>query len=548
MDEAKNNNKIFYDYAEGVASGKIIAGRLVRLAVERFYSFLERDDLEFREAEVSFIYQFFLLLKHFKNKHAGKPFVLEPWQYFAIANIYGFYYKGTDIRVCENVYIEIARKNGKTAFAGGLALYHLVADGVAGAEVDLAANSKEQAKISFEFASKFSESLNGKGKKVLDAFRDRVKFQPTDSKMLVFAADASKLDGFGASAFILDEYHAARTSELKDVLQSSQADRENPMAIIITTAGFDKMSPCFQHRSHCVDILEGLVEDDKVFSLIFSFDTDDEWTNEAMWIKTNPNLGVTVRPHFLAGQVRTAKAKVSEQTGILTKNFNMWCDSVETWISDNIIRQQTRTLRYADFIRSDDMVYIGIDLSATSDLTAVSYLIPRAEGMYFFTDYYLPEEALHSKPLKESYKQWHKAGDLKITNGNVVDYDLILADILRNKTLGGYISKLAYDPYNATQFVINATNEGLPTMAVSQSLQNFNKPTKELERLILKGSAFIDNNSITRFCFRNVRLKRDHNDNVKPDKSNAEKKIDGVIAMLQALAAYFSETYYDYGI
>lgn len=541
--------KPYYQYAEDVKTGKIVAGELVRLSVERFYMFLEREDMEFREEEVDFVSHFISLLKHFKNRHAGKPFKLEGWQTFCVANMYGFYYKGTDRRVCQNVYIEIARKNGKTAFAGALALYHLVADGVAGAEVDLGANSKEQAKISFEFASKFAQSLNGKNGKDLDAYRDRIKFAPTDSKMFVFSADASKLDGFGASAYLLDEFHAARTTELRDVLQSSQADRENPMGIIITTAGFDTTAPCYLYRAVCIDILKGLTEDDKIFPMIFSLDSDEEWEDEKNWIKCNPNLGVTVQPYFLKGQQTTAKNDNASSVGILTKNFNIWCDSVESWISDNVIRTQTHRYNFADFVKPDDRIFCGIDLSATSDLTAVSYLIPRAGGMFFFVDYYLPEDALRTKPLKETYKQWLKSGDLKITNGNVVDYDLILSDILKRRAVSGaYFVNLAYDPYNATQFIINATQAGLPTLPISQTLQNFNKPTKELERLTLKGFASFENNAITRFCFRNVRLKRDHNDNVKPDKSNAEKKIDGVIAILQALSGYFSENYYDYNI
>lgn len=533
--------KSYYRYAERVGSGEQVACKWIRLAVERFYLFLERPDLEFREEEVDRVIGFIGLLKHYKNKHAGKPFRLEPWQCFIVACVFGFFRRGTGDRLCQSVYIEMSRKNGKTAFASALALYLLIADGVNGAEVDLAANSKEQAKIAFEFASKFAIGLNTSKTKHLHAYRDKILYPRTDSKVHVFAADASKLDGFGASAYILDEYHEARDTKLRDVLQSSQADRDKPLGIIITTAGFNKLGVCYNERTICTDVLAGLTQDDALWAFIYTLDEGDDWSDESVWGKCSPNLGVTVRPSFLAAEIQRAKNDPSKEVGIRTKTFNIWCDSVDVWVPDNYIIQAMHDEPLSDYAQREADCYVGVDLSATSDLTCVAYLCPSADGrIRFWVDYYLPQEALDTKPQKELYKQWYKQGYLKLTPGNVVDYDMILADILANRQAGLYYHGVAYDSWNATQFAINATGKYLPMQSFGQNIGNFNRPTKELERLLLGGKVLIHNNPITRFCFRNVSLRTDMNGNQKPDKSRSDNKIDGVIAMLEALGYYLT--------
>lgn len=154
--------KGYYQYARDVTDEKVLVGEYIKLAVERFYALLERDDIEFREECVDRNIQFIALLRHYTGRHAGKPFILLPWQEFAIANIYGFYRKDDGTRLISSVYIEMARKNGKSAFAAALCLLHLIADGEANAEVYLAANSKDQAKVSFGMCKNFVRGLDPK--------------------------------------------------------------------------------------------------------------------------------------------------------------------------------------------------------------------------------------------------------------------------------------------------------------------------------------------------------------------------------------------------
>ena len=290
--------KGYYQYAQEVLSGKIVAGEYIKLAAERFFSLIEDDRYEFREEKVDEVIEFIAILRHYTGRHAGKPFILAPWQMFIVACIYGFYVKTDGTRLVKSVYIEMARKQGKSALAAALCLYHLIDDGEANAEVYLAANSKDQAKISFGMCSNFVKGLDP-GHKYLEPYRDRVNFEKTLSVLRVLAADDSKLDGFNASMFLLDEYHAAKNGKLKDVLQSSQGMRENPMSIIITTAGFDKLGPCYQFRTMCTEVLKGLKRDDTLFAAIYSLDPDDDWKDETCWVKSNPNLGITVKPSYV---------------------------------------------------------------------------------------------------------------------------------------------------------------------------------------------------------------------------------------------------------
>lgn len=528
--------KGYYRYAGDVLSGKIIAGEYIKLAAERFFSLIEDDRYEFREEKADEVIEFIAILKHYTGRHAGKPFVLSSWQEFIVACIYGFYVKEDGTRLVKSVYIEMARKQGKSALAAALCLYHLIDDDEANAEVYLAANSKDQAKISFGMCSNFVKGLDPKHK-YLEPYRDRVNFDKTLSVLRVLAADDSKLDGFNASMFLLDEYHAAKNSKLKDVLQSSQGMRENPMSVIITTAGFDKLGPCYQFRVMCTEVLKGLKEDDTLFAAIYSLDPEDDWKDETNWIKSNPNLGITVKPSYIREQVKKAINSPAEEVGIKTKNINLWCDSSTVWIPEHYILDASQTVNVDDFI--DRECFIGIDLSSTSDLTSMSALFPdEDEGkMYFKTWYYLPEAALIEKRFKELYGEWRRMGLITITPGNVTDYDYILSDLvkLRDKV---YIQSIGYDQWNATQFTINATEKGFNMIPISQSLGNFNRPTKEMERLLLSRKAVLDNNVINRHCYRNVVIKLDYNGNMKPTKQYEEKKIDGVISELMSLGVY----------
>lgn len=523
----------YKQYAEKVVNGYIKTCELTRLSCKRYLRFFDKYD--FKPEKVEQVIKFIERLKHFKQPHSGKPFKLLDFQKWVIYAIFGFYHRGTDDRVTRNVYIEVARKNGKTAFMAAVLLYLTIAE--RGADTFLVANSRAQAGLTYEYCSEFAKGIDRR-QKYFKPFRNRLLIDRTKSSLSVLASDFTKLDGLSASAFILDEMHEMKDERLFNVMISSQGARTNPLSIITTTAGFNKHGFCYKYRTTCTDILQGLKEKDSVFAAIYTLDDWDDFADEKVWVKSNPSLGAITRKEYLREEVISAQQNVSLEVGVKTKNFNVWCDSLEVWIPEITLQQSSKNLSLTDF--RGELCYVGVDLAAVSDLTAVSYMIPRDDKFYFKTDFYLPYSALSNNPNAELYKDWKRRGLLKVTPDNVTDYDYILADMLKASE-EVIITKVAYDAYNSTQWAIQAVNNGLPLIAYSQGLWNFNKPTKELERLFLSGKIVIDNNEITRYCFANVSLKYDHNDNVKPIKTEAMKKIDATISMIQALGIYLEE-------
>ena len=537
-----NNVLQAYEYANDVLSGKIVAGELIILACKRFQTDLKDERFEFNEDKVNHCLKFLNILKHYTGKSAGERFILLPFQVFIVANLVGFYWSGTNERRFTQSYLQMARKQGKSFFAGALCMYFLIADGEASAEVLLLANSRQQAKdIDFAVVSSLAKQLDLK-QRTIKQYRDYLNIPANQSRLKVLAAEAKTGDGYNCSFGLIDEFHEAPDNKMKDLVVSSQGMRKSPHCCIVTTAGFDRSKPCYMFRNYCSEVLHNTKEDDSLFAMIYELDENDDWTDENVWIKSNPCLGQTVTYKYIREQVNKAKNNPSDEVGVKTKTLNIWCSSSSVWIPEHYLLNSTQSINLDDF--KNECCYIGVDLAAVSDLTAVSVLIPKEGKYYYKTHYYLPQSALQDKPQKEKYKLWQRMGLITITGGNVTDYDYITTDILKISQILN-IQGVYYDSWNSTQWAIDATTKGLPLEPFSQQLGNFNKPTKEFERLILSNNVIIDNSEITRFCFSNVILKTDHNFNVKPVKYQDSNKIDGVITMLQALGGYLSTPRYN---
>lgn len=539
-----DESKSYIKYAQDVINGDIKACEAIQLACKRFISWFDRSDIYFDYEDVDRKIRVVSRFKHFTGQHNHQPFILLPWQCWCVANIFGWKHKSNNCRVTKRVFIMISRKAGKTAFASAIGILCAIADNENGAEVELVANSRQQAKIAFDITSNFCESADARGK-IFKRYRDTIKIPKTKSVIQVLSSDAMGNDGYNSSCFILDEFHAARNWDLYNVLISSQGMREQPLAIIITTAGFLLNGyPCYEHRQNCLDILKGNKTDDSQFSAIYELDDGDDWEDETNWEKCAPSLGQTVSYEYLREQVLQARNNPAIETGVKTKNFNMFCQTKNVWIPDTYLKDAFAKINIEDF--KDEDCYIGVDLSAVSDLTCTSVMFPPNEERKVYPDkyvfknlIYVPDSALDESINADLYKLWKRQGYIICTNGNVVDYDYILKDQLEvyDKT---YLLGVFYDEWNAMSWAINATAEGLPLFPYSQAIGNFNRPTKTFEMLLRQGSVVMDYNPCVRWCFNNVELKWDYNDNVKPSKNKDDKskKIDPIIAMLQALGGY----------
>lgn len=521
----------YQEYAKQVLSGEINACKHIKNACSRYLSWFDRDDIEFRPDKADKVVNFASKLKHSTGSSNGKPFILLPWQRWVVYSIYGWYRKGTNKRVVRNAYIEIARKNGKSSFAAMLCLYALIADGENGAEVELLANSAKQAGIAFEMCSNYISTVDPKGK-LFRRFRDRIKFDATKSFLQVLSTDCTSNDGWNSHFYLVDEYHSSPDSRMYDVMKTSQGFRQNPLAVVITTAGLNLNVPCYEMRQANIEIIQGIKQDDSTFAAIFTLDDGDNWEDENNWIKANPSLGDTVQVDYLREMVIQAKNNPSTRISTLTKNFNIWVNQSSIWIPNEKIAQATQTVDVNSF--KNCVGFLAFDLAAVSDLTALSLCVPLDEKYYIKTWYFLPNDTIEISPNREKYKKWINQGYLIKTNGNVTDYDEVVK-VIKELSTDIIIESISYDQWNSQQLVIDCQNEGWLMTPFSQSVGNFSRYTKEFERMLLSGQIILDNNPITRWCFSNVDLYTDINENVKPRKQSADGKIDGVISAIMSL-------------
>jgi len=509
----------------------------MKLAIKRHIKDLENDDFEFRPEFGQHAIDFIEILQHSSDTSAGKHFILESWEIFLIGSIFSWFNKGTDILRYTSSFLEVGRKNGKSSLSIAMALYHFVTNSQNNAEILITANSAKQCRdVLFKITLDFLRHLDPQ-QTYIRQYHNELRFKKTGSFLKILASDVSNLAGYNASFSIVDEFYGAKNHQIRELIRTSMVARENKHLMVTSTSGFDLNSPCYEFRNSCINILEETGIDDSVFVMIYELDPEDSWEDSKNWIKANPNLGITVRESELADLVKKAQLNPSIETEIRTLNMNQWMTTKSVWIQDKYVSACFEELKIEDF--HGEHCIIGIDLGSVSDLTAVSVLFERDNEFYIFPIFYMPQDTISERSDQHAYRNWIQRGHIQVTPGNVCDYDYITADLLEiDKNF--FIKEIVYDRWNSTQFAVSATDEGLPLHEFSQSIGNFNGPTREVERLIMKGQLHIQNNEILMNHFRNVELKRDHNGNVKPIKSGEErKKIDGVIALIQAVGSYF---------
>lgn len=525
----------YEQYIVDVRKGKTIACAYIKQAIDRFEGLRARDDIYFDAECVDLAIEFISNIKHFLGKSSGKRFILEPWQQFIVANLLGLKWKETGYRVCRETYIQIARKAGKDAFMAALSLYMLVVDGESAPEIACLANSRDQARILFEYITKFSKSLDPKGAAIKD-FRNYVKFPANNGVVKVFSADASKLDGLNVSLAVVDEYHEAKDRKLYDVMKSSMGMRTQPMMVVITTAGFNLESPCHDMYKLSLEVLSGVKKDDTFFPFLFQLDVDDDIDDEKNWYKCQPNLEVTVSRDFMRGELLKLKNDSTAEVGIKTKTFNMWCTSSMVWVKPEVVVANMEGLKLEDYRGFTGVM--GVDLGSVNDLTAISLMIPLTEKKVFFNWSFLPEETYKDHPLKDLFDKFISEGSLILTPGNVTDYDFV-ANKIREINEIIPVLDVYYDKWNSTQFAITMTEMGFNMVEFSQAIGNYNAATKEFERLMLTNELVVDKSSNFLWQMTCVSLKVDHNGNIKPQKTAWKtQKIDNVISCTTALGGW----------
>jgi phage terminase large subunit-like protein len=486
----------------------------------------------FREDWAAHAVEFIEELEQWRGEFAGKRLMLEPWQKFIIYNIFGFEVNGR--RRFGRAYVEVPRKNGKSTFAASIMLYGLVADGEAGAQVFSVATKMAQALIVFDEAaamSRGSEILRGEVKIHDSVNSHRIIYEDSVFRPIEWGPTTN--DGLNTHMATIDEYHAHKTDEMYNVIMNSMGARRQPFLFTITTAGFNKESPCYKHRTHCTNVLKGLVDDQTLFSIIYTLDETDDWTDPKLWRKANPNLGVSVQDKYLTDRLIEAKESNDKEVEFKTKLLNVWTDSAVTWITDrdwmSCAGLKERELEGMD-------CYAGLDLASTRDFCALSLFFPERDALLFYC--WLPEDAITKRrdQVGQSYRQWVADGDILVTDGNVTDYRAIRDKIGRLRERFN-ILEFAYDKFNSSQLVIELTEDGLEMYPFRQGMLSMTAPSKEMERLVLNRRLQHTGHPVLRWMVGNVMMKKDENDNVKPDKKKSGDKIDGAVSSIMAIGA-----------
>ena len=525
-----------------LAALPVRVGRLLGLACARHLSDLatgHERGLTFNATRAGAAVAFYSYLTHNKGEWAGTPLTLEPWQQFIIASLFGWK-RADGTRRFREAYIEVARKNGKSTVLSGVGLQLLTADGEQGAEVYCAATKKEQARIVFGDAQNMARKSAALGK-ILRVQQHSIFVPATMSKMVPMSSDSKTEDGLNPHGINIDEYHAHPTDSLYSVLKSATGARSQPLLTIITTAGFNRLGPCAQLRKSCVGILEKLYTDDAYFAVIFTLDDGDDWADEAVWTKANPNLGVSISLEYLREQFRTASRLPSQQVNFKTKHLNLWTDSSTVWLPRELWDQGSGGTAVAEL--AGRKCWGGLDLASIRDITALVLLFSKENDEFdALCWFWVPEEAIaeRSKADGVPYQQWVDEGYMIATPGNVTDYNYLKAEIKRLCDLY-QVHIINYDRFNASQLVIDLTEEGVNMKPFGQGFVDMSTPTKGLERLVAVGKIHHYDNPVLAWMCGNVEIRQDEANNIKIDKKRSKEKVDGMVALVQALDGFMKE-------
>jgi len=536
-----------FAWAKSVRRGKTPAGRLARLAVERW----ERDHAaaqaggpwEFRPDLAELGIRFAGLMPNIKGPQAGQPIEVLGWQAFVYANLLGWVERGTKTRRFRQGIVYVPRGNGKTTIAAPLALYLTFFEGEGGAEGYTAAVTRDQARICFDTAREMvrrSPAMKARG---VAANANAIARVSSASVLRPVSSDAKALDGLNVQCAVLDEIASHRTSEVYDVMLTAMGKRTHPLLLAISTATGNNAGIGRQLWDYGTRVLEETQEDERLFALIFAADPEDDPWTEATWIKANPSWGVAVRPDAIAAIMRQARNNPAQEAAAKTRHLNIWVGADEALFSMRAWREcRDETLRLEDF--AGEEAYIGLDLASRTDLAALAIIIPRTDpdtGKAHYTAFarcFLNDAAVSEARLP-SYPGWAADGTIIVTPGNETDFGEIEDEIRR---LAGLfrVASIGFDPWQSTQMAQRLGAEGLAVAEFRATTQNFSPAVIELDAAMRSGRLRHDGNPALEWCMGNVVGKADRRGNLYPTKARPETKIDAAVALMMAVGRAMS--------
>lgn len=527
-------------YARDVTKKKIPVCNLTQLSCKRFLDDLKKKakDFEWRfnQDRAERACRFVEFLPHVKGKWSGDLLVLEPWQCFIFCNLFGWEHRKTHLRRFRRAFVFVPRKNGKTTISAGVGLLMLTVESEPGAEVYCGATSEDQANEVFRPAKAMAQRADGfMGHYGVDVMKSSIFRE----EGLSFFKKLIGKPGEGQSPYcaIHDEYHEHQTSDQVDSMDTGMGARQEPLQLIITTAGVDVSGPCKEFDDYSRQVLEGAMDDESLFALHYTVDPGDDWEDFKVWKKANPNLGVSVSEEYLAGKLHEAKQRVSKQNTVRTKHLNEWMNAGSAWMNISIWNKcEDKNLRVEDF--RGHPCFAALDLASKIDIAARTLLFPDGNMMYVFNRYYLPEATIKLAE-NDHYRRWVKEGWLTVAGEQRTDFQLLEDEL--EEDAGIYpIKELAFDPKEASYLIQNIQEWcSFECVEIIQGPANMSEPMKELEAIIYDNALRYSGDPVLTWMMSNVVKKQSKTGAIKyyyPSKERDNKKIDGVVTLIMAIA------------
>lgn len=526
----------FDAYIDAVLSGERNAGEYEIKAVERHLADVAAKKYFFDWKSAERVCRFVEGLKHVKGPEAGNRIKLEPWQVFIIGSLFAWK-TAEGFRRFILAYIEVARGNGKSTLLSALALYMLTADGEKGADVYSFATTRAQARIVFNDAQAMARGnaafLQHFGVKV---YANSIVVLSTNSKFQPMSAEGKTLDGLNTHFAIVDELHAHPTRDVFDVVKTSIGKRKQPLMISITTAGTNLAGICMEERRVTQKILDGVIEEDGRFGIIYAADKDDDWKDIETAKKANPNWGVSVQEKTIQLNLNDALVSPSAEKNYKTKHLDIWCESFDQWLPPSLWSACARPVSLEDFAGCDCIC--GLDLATHSDLTAYVRIFWREElgetHFYLFSEIFLPSAAV-KKSRNSQYGGWVTKGLIREMPGEVTDLAAIAQFVIEDAKKFN-ITAIGYDAWQAEQAAQTIAQETSAQMIqVPMTTRTLSEPMKKIAGLVAAERLHHDGNACLAWQASNVVCKTDANDNIFPRKNRADEKIDAMVAAIMAM-------------
>lgn len=544
----------FYQYIEGIINEKILVGKFMKQAVERFVKDCDRKDFFFDYKEGMRIIDFARLCNHWKGPKTGTAIDPEPHQYFYWVQKYGWKSKETGLPRFRRSYKQIARKNYKTTEAAVEGLFHMAKGVEESAQVYCGATKEEQAIIVVNDAGrivKASPSLFPRYKlQIREPWVRRVIYPSRNAFMTPVTKKPH--DGPDVSMGIGDECHDWPNADVRNTIESGMGNRIAPMFSAITTAGFDKFSYCYSSlRNSALKILEGSIEDDEQLIFIFELDENDDWNDEKLWIKSNPNLlySSTQLPYLKSQYKKAVNEGGVMEVNFKTKNLNMWTDAAAVWIRDEIWMRNNHKTELKSLQGLE--CFGGLYTASTESLNCFVLFFPNfreiaGKKLNAFLCYsWLPEKFVQKSDDHVDYRKWVDDEFIRETPGNSADHRIIARDVV--DICSKYDVRVVGFAKTFAQYVApDLDAEGIPVMEVYQGFNNLAQQTEELKKLATIEAIEHFANPVFRWQIGNTVTHTNHEGEEKPDKSGSGSRIGMVSAALNAMVAKFN--YYKDGV